>query len=68
MSTNKNVIVFSAPAPSCLIPITHPARAVSRDADVSRTFAQYRTNDLKDDYELVQSHDWLSNGDFRPHE
>lgn len=57
-----NVIEFSTPAPSCLIPITHPARAVSRDADVSRTFAQYRTTDLLDDYELVQSHDWLDGG------
>ena len=57
-----NVIEFLTPAPSCLIPITHPARAVSREADVSRTFAQYRTSDLLDDYELVQSQDWLSNG------
>ena len=49
-----NIIEFSTPAPSCLVPITHPARAVCRDADVSRTFEQYRTTDLMDDYELTE--------------
>jgi hypothetical protein len=42
-----NVIEFSSPAPSCLIPITHPARAVERVPDVARTFKNYTVTDLK---------------------
>jgi hypothetical protein len=42
----NNVIEFSKPAPSCLVPITHPARAFERATDVERTFQQYRTTDL----------------------
>jgi hypothetical protein len=56
----NNVIEFSSPAPSCLIPITHPARAVLHEPDVATTWAHYSTADLQDDYELVQSQDWLS--------
>jgi hypothetical protein len=59
-----NIIEFQTPAPSCLVPITHPARAVKRDPDVAETWAQYSVADLKDDYELVLSHDWLSDGGF----
>jgi hypothetical protein len=42
-----NVIEFSIPAPCCLIPITHPARAVERVPDVARTFKNYMVTDLK---------------------
>jgi hypothetical protein len=62
----NNVIEFSSPAPSCLIPITHPARAVETGADVARTFELYRTTDLMDDYSLTDSLDWLSNRRFKP--
>jgi len=44
-----NVIEFSSPAPSCLIPITHPARAVEREPDVARTFKHHMVTDLKNE-------------------
>jgi hypothetical protein len=56
-----NIIEFSSPAPSCLIPVTHPARAVERVPDVARTFKQHMTTDLHGDYEKTDSLDWPSN-------
>jgi hypothetical protein len=56
-----NVIEFSSPAPCCLVPITHPARAVEREPDVARTFKQHMTADLHGDYEKTDSLDRLSN-------
>ena len=60
------IIEFSSPAPSCIVPITHPARAVLREPNVATTWAHYSTADLQDDYELTASLDWLTNGSFKP--
>ena len=49
-----NIIEFSSPAPSCLVPLTHPARAVvtSINTDVGRTIAEHDLSIL-DSYELT---------------
>jgi hypothetical protein len=44
------IIEFATPAPSCLVLITHPARAVLRERNVATTWAHYSTADLMDDY------------------
>lgn len=59
------IIEFTTPAPSCVIPVTHPARAVLRESNVATTWAHYSTADLQDDYERVQSMDWLEMGGFQ---
>jgi hypothetical protein len=62
------MIEFDTPAPSCLLPITHPARALipAEHTDVSRTWSEHSLFDLGDDYDRVQRDDWLSAlGGFR---
>ncbi|HMM53305.1 MAG TPA: hypothetical protein PKD87_17070 [Burkholderiaceae bacterium] len=62
-----NIIEFSSPAPSCLIPLTHPARAVvsSINTDVGRTIAEHDLSIL-DSYELTDRLGHLEQaGEFR---
>lgn len=40
---------FDTPAPSCPLPIWHPARAHVPHADVAATWARHSTHDLDDD-------------------
>lgn len=56
-----NVILFNTPAPSCLVPMTHPARAhiPASDTNVRRTFDEHSTLDLLDDYDLTSRTDYL---------
>ncbi len=51
-----NIIEFSTPAPSCLIPATHPARAYvpAHKTDVRKTIAPYWPDySMCDDYDLT---------------
>jgi hypothetical protein len=56
----NNVIEFSSPAPSCLVPITHPARShiPACSVDVAETWRQHSLTDgignIRDDYELTE--------------
>lgn len=58
----NNIIEFSTPAPSCLVPITHPARAhiPACNVDVSETWNRHSVYQLGDDYDRVLAEDWLS--------
>lgn len=49
-----NVIEFQTPAPSCLVPVTHPARAVTPaiKTNVSKTIKEHDLS-LLDDYDLT---------------
>lgn len=60
----SNVIEFSNPAPSCLIPITHPARAHTPacKTNVAETFSRHSVYQLGDDYDRVNADDWLDRG------
>ena len=51
-------------APYCELPITNQAREYtpSYATDISKRFEQYSVSDLQDDYELVDSQDWLDGG------
>lgn len=50
---NTPNVTWLYPAPSCPLPITHPARAVDlHHTDVAETFKRYA-----DDYELTE---WLA--------
>jgi len=51
----------------CPLPITHPARAYvpACSTDVAKTWREHSANELKDDYELVESQDWIGNGEFK---
>ena len=62
-----NIIEFSSPAPSCLVPLTHPARAVvaSINTDVGRTIAEHDLSIL-DSYDLTDRLGYLEqDGAFR---
>ena len=52
---------FTTPAPSCPLPITHPARAYvpAHHTDVSRTWREHSTLELLDDYELTDALGYL---------
>ena len=54
-----NVIEFTSPAPSCLVPITHPANGRRLDVtDISRTIAEHDLSIL-DDYDYTTRTDYL---------
>ncbi len=62
------IITVTSPAPACILPATHPARAhiPACKTDVRRTFApHWPDHRLCDDYEHVERTDWLSNGEFK---
>ena len=57
----NNVIEFASPAPSCLVPITHPARANDLNrTDLAETFNRHSVYELGDDYDQVIAEDHLS--------
>lgn len=56
-----NFVTWLKPAPSCPLPITHPARAVDlRTTNVRETFERHAPIDYGDDYDRVHREDWLS--------
>ncbi len=57
-----NIIEFTEPAPSCLLPATHPARAHTPacKTDVAETWNRHSVYQLGDDYDRVQAEDYLS--------
>lgn len=56
-----NVIEFTSPAPSCLVPLTHPANGRRMDVtDISRTIAEHDLSIL-DDYEMTDRLGYLEN-------
>jgi hypothetical protein len=59
-----NVIEFKTPFHSCLVPVTHPASPPDRwrHTNLNKTWAEHAIAELRDDYELVQSQDWLDRG------
>jgi hypothetical protein len=62
------MIEFATPAPSCPLPITHPARAIvpACKTDVRRTWNEHALYELGDDYDRVLRDDWMSApGGFR---
>jgi hypothetical protein len=69
----KHFIEVTTPAPANLFAITHPwfKYVDSSNTVISRTFArntppiQTRAADIRDDYEMTDSLDWLSNGSFK---
>jgi hypothetical protein len=63
------ILEFSTPAPSCPLPITHPARAVTPavETDIRRTWIEHSVAGLGDDYDEVERSGWLElSGSFRP--
>jgi hypothetical protein len=60
-----NVNVIQKPLPHCPIPYGHPlftGFVPAAETDIRKTWQ--RATGIKDDYELVLSHDWLSDGGF----
>jgi hypothetical protein len=57
-------------APYCPLPLTDKRRAYipADHTDVAETFKQHepiRVSPIRDDYDLVQSQDWLEIGGFK---
>ena len=66
-----NTITFSSPAPSCLVPITHPARPAvhSTETDIRDTLDRHSlvfNRPIMDDYELTDALGYLERlGEFK---
>ena len=60
----NNVIEFQKPVPSCLLPVTHPARCHTPacSVNVAETFNRHALYELGDDFDRVQADDWLDRG------
>ena len=64
-------ITFDSPAPSCLVPITHPARPAvhSTETDIRDTLDRHTlvfNRPIQDDYELTDALGYLERlGEFK---
>ena len=59
---NTPTVTWLKPAPCCVIPALHPARAhvPSVKTDVAETWKLHDIGDIRDDYQMVQDDDWMS--------